>query len=259
MTTQFIIENKNLVRSALTNWLKKATTQPLYGSSIFGGGDVRELEELFCEIFHSKYAISMSSCTAAIHSAIVSSNVKKGGKILLVNSKWDGIDGVVKFSGAKPVRSNNEEKNLLQQFQSSNRRNLKAIVITRSIGDDKLMLELKSICEDTGMILIEDFADLKELDLNKTIAPGYGHFAVFSFGYDKWIQAGEGGMLLCNNFDYYTRALQFSQHPICQKARLLAKMKNPVKYGLNYRIHPLAASLALLQLKFKSSTMKRKK
>jgi len=59
--------------------------------------------------------------------------------------------------------------------------------------------------------------------------------------------------LLCNNIYDYTKALQFSQHPICQEARLLAKIKNPVKYGLNYRIHPLAASIALSQLKDKSS------
>jgi dTDP-4-amino-4,6-dideoxygalactose transaminase len=249
MTPEFIKRNKMRLVKQISDWLEKASKYSVFGSSIFGGGDLRELENLFCKVFSSDYAIALSSGSSAIHTALVASGIKKSSKVLLLNNKWDGIDGIIKFHGSKPIRVNYNTKNIEGIIHKLVKDDLKVIIVTRSIGDKLLMKKLEKIITNEKLFLIEDFADLKIIKA-KTVAPECGDFALFSLGYNKWIQAGEGGILLCNNFEYYTKAVQFTQHPIYQRARLSAKLSNPVSYGLNYRMNPLTANLALYQLKY---------
>lgn len=248
MTTASI-NNKDLIQKSINEWVSAADTLAIYRSSIFGGGHVKELEELFCNTFNSKYAVALSSCTAALHTAMYSSGIKKNSSVLILGSKWEGIDGLVNLFGAIPIRIDKDFLIKHNRKIKNSVNNLKAVIAARNLNDGDILNSLKQYCEKNKIILIEDFADLKEIDLKNIKAPEYGQFATFSFGYDKWIQAGEGGLLLCNDFDYYVRAVQFSQHPLYQRARLSAKIKFPIKYGLNYRIHPIAACLAVSQLK----------
>lgn len=245
MTPKFVSKNKDEIKKVINRWMSTANTQAVYGSSIFGGGDVKKLEELFYKTFNAKHAVALSSCTAALHTALHSAGVKRNSKVLIINSDWQGIDGVVRFCGATPIRIDKALKINKNQTVLYPCENLSAIIVARNSIDQDLLNTIKQHCDKNKIILIEDYADLKEIDITKIKAPEYGQFATFSFGYDKWIQAGEGGILLCNNFDYYVKAVQFSQHPIYQRARLSAKIKEPVNFGLNYRIHPIAASIAL--------------
>jgi len=245
MTPGFVNKKKDEILKICNKWMSAAATQAVYGSSIFGGGDVKKLEELFCKTFDAKYAVALSSCTASLHTALHSARIKRNSKVLIISSDWQGIDGVVRFCGAIPIRIDKDLKTNRNQVLKYPYKNLGAIIVARNSNDLDLMKKIKQHCDKNKVILIEDYADFKEIDVTKIKAPEYGQFATFSFGYDKWIQAGEGGILLCNNFDYYVKAVQFSQHPIYQRARLSAKIKEPVNFGLNYRIHPIAASIAV--------------
>jgi dTDP-4-amino-4,6-dideoxygalactose transaminase len=221
MKPEFIRKNKTLLKRAFNEWITKASKSAEYGSAIFGRGYVKEIEDKFCTVFNSKYAVALSSATAGLHTALFSSGIKRGNHVLILEGEWRGIDGAVKLSGGivkRIIEKPKNKKNYYNVIEKSISPKLKAIIVVRQENDKYLMKLLSSLCLKNKIILIEDWADLKKITTNK--APEYGDFAVFSFGYNKWMEAGEGGMLLCNNTEFYVKAVQFTQHPIYQRVRL---------------------------------------
>jgi dTDP-4-amino-4,6-dideoxygalactose transaminase len=77
-----------------------------------------------------------------------------------------------------------------------------------------------------------------------------GDVGCFSLQSKKIIAAGQGGILITNDQDIYERAVLFghfrvrAEESVCQPA---LKQFTDTGYGLNYRIHPLAAALAMVQ------------
>ena len=65
--------------------------------------------------------------------------------------------------------------------------------------------------------------------------------------YLLWIQAGEGGIVLFSRKNYFKKITFFSQHPISQRSHGIMNNQNLLP-ALNYRIHPIAAKIALFQL-----------
>ena len=103
MTRQFVKDNYDLLKNSFDLWLHDAANNSQYGSGIFGGGDVRELEKLFCKLFHSKYALVVSSGTAALHTSLISLNVKRNSRVIILGSNWIGLSALVISCGARPV------------------------------------------------------------------------------------------------------------------------------------------------------------
>ena len=68
---------------ALKSAMDKATTDPDYLSSLSGGGPVEEFEEAFAQAVGAKYALALSSCTAALHVALMACGVGPGDDVIV--------------------------------------------------------------------------------------------------------------------------------------------------------------------------------
>lgn len=247
MTRQFVNDNYDLLKNTFDLWLHDAANNAQYGSGIFGGGDVREFERICCQVFHSKYSLAVSSGTAALHVSLISLRVKKNSNVIILGSNWVGLGTLVSACGAVPIYFDHKKiisflKGYPKQVKSKT-----ILIYVRSHNDASYFKDIHEACFQNNIPIIEDWSALKEINLEKTSAPLYGDFAVFSFGYNKWIQAGEGGIVVLNHKDYFENILTFSQHPISQKAHGVFNT-NSILSCLNYRIHPLSARLALTQL-----------
>jgi len=251
MTPQFIAKNHYLLRQTFNLWIDDAMNNAQYGSGIFGGGDIRTLEKKFCTLFKAQYSVAMASGTAALHGALVSLNIKKNSNVIILGSKWIGLKALILAYGAKPVfLEYHHFVSYVKKINFEGEKQKLVLIYVREAGDDNFLKKVYKICLKNSIPLIEDWSALREINLwdnDKICAPVYGDFAVFSFGYNKWIQAGEGGIILLNRKYYFEKIMCFSQHPISQKAHSINNFKtnNP---GLNYRLHPLAARLVLMQL-----------
>jgi perosamine synthetase len=248
MTPQFVNAHYDILKESIDNWLNDSKSNAQYGSGIFGGGDIRELEKIFCIIFRSRFSLAVSSGTAALHVALVSLNVKKKAKVIIYGSNWIGIGSLVKACGAIPVYAN--PKNIISFLDEGNEeiKQPTFLIYVRSPKDKAYFKKIYHSCRKNGIPIIEDWSALKTIDREMASAPTYGDFAVFSFGHDKWIQAGEGGIVLLNQPSYFEKIVCFSQHPISQKSHGILNNRDMLP-ALNYRIHPIAAKIALLQIK----------
>ena len=78
----------------------------------------------------------------------------------------------------------------------------------------------------------------------------YGDYVAFSLGRSKLFSIGEGGILICGNQKLYEKAIAFSQHPLRMHREIdNEKIRTAIDgVSMNFRMHPLVASLALGQL-----------
>ena len=66
-------------------------------------GYILKLENSFKKFFKTKYAISTSSCTGALHLILLGLGVKKGDEVIVPDMTWVATASVVKYVGAKPI------------------------------------------------------------------------------------------------------------------------------------------------------------
>jgi perosamine synthetase len=89
---------------------------------------------------------------------------------------------------------------------------------------------------------------------------GLGDIACYSLGRGKVVCGGEGGVLVTNHRHIYEKAISVSQHPLRVFRDVFDEFGNcPDELNWNYRIHPLAAVLALADLKTASERVNHRK
>ena len=73
---------------AVVKALKKAKSDPSYGSSLSGTGPIEAFEKAFAKATGGRYALALSSCTAAIHVALMASGIGPGDEVIVSPYTW---------------------------------------------------------------------------------------------------------------------------------------------------------------------------
>ena len=98
--------------STLVEALGKGSNDPSLLSDLEGCGPVANLEAAFARIAGTKFALSLSSGTAAIHAALIASGVGPGDEVIVTPYSWPQSVAPVLFTGATPVFADIDNKNL---------------------------------------------------------------------------------------------------------------------------------------------------
>ena len=115
----------------------------------------------------------------------------------------------------------------------------KAILGVDIFGNPCDSRELRRIADEHGLWYIADCAQSLGAFRDGKPASCDADALVVSFTTGKAVFAGEGGAILTNNTELYNKLLWFTQHPLRQRRELGLELDN--EFGLNARIHPLAA------------------
>jgi perosamine synthetase len=121
----------------------------------------------------------------------------------------------------------------------------KAIIAVHLYGNLCDMAALRAIADKYGIYLIEDSAEALGSEWQGSKAGSLGDISVFSFHGTKTITTGEGGMLVCNRSDIYSRAFLQSnhgRHPTKHTSFWMDEM------GLKYKMSNIQAAIGLAQL-----------
>jgi len=239
-------------RRGLRNAIRKASCDPSYLSSVAGGGPVEEFEEAFARATGGKYALALSSCTAALHTALMAIGIGPGDEVIVSPYTWGQSVAPVLFTGATAVLADIDRYILALNPQSVAERissKTRAMIPVHIFGNPVDMDALCSITEKHGITVISDAAQaFGALSKGRKIG-SLGDAACFSLGPGKAVFGGEGGVLVTNDRAFYEKAVALSQHPL-RAFREVASSEFSCMDELswNYRIHPLAAVLALADL-----------
>jgi len=236
---------------AIQDCLKRACKDPSLLCDLEGCGPVAELETEFARICGTRFALAVSSGTAAIHTALLASRIGPGDEVIVTPYSWEQSVAPVLFTGATAVFAdidphtlNLDPESVLSQTSPATR----AILPVHLFGHPADMVRLEEIARQIGAILISDAAHALGATLKGRPIGSWGDVACFSLGRGKLVCGGEGGILVTDNEQIFERAVALTQHP--ERSRRIRGPGTELKaLGLNYRIHPLAAVLALQDLK----------
>ncbi|MBI5410301.1 MAG: aminotransferase class I/II-fold pyridoxal phosphate-dependent enzyme [Nitrospirae bacterium] len=251
------MNEKNLLYPEAVKKLKKdletATSEWAYLSSVGGGRPVEEFEDDFAKASGGKFCIAMTNATSALYVALMASDIGPGDEVILPSYTWPQTLTPVILTGATPVFVDIEENTVTISVNSVRRlitKKTRAIIAAHLFGIPADVVALEEIVKKERIILIFDAAQGFGAEVDGIQVGAYGDFSAYSFGRSKLFSVGEGGALVCRKKSLYEKAIVFSQHPlrvhkIIENARLRASMDG---ISMNFRIHPLVASLASGQL-----------
>lgn len=214
-------------------------------------GAVEKLESRLCEYFGRKYALLFSSGTAALHAAYFALDLRPGSRIACPVYTYPAtvmpmlnLGLVPTFCDANSRTANVTEESLKHAVVAG----AQALVVTHMWGLPCEMAAINDLARARGIRVIEDASHAPGASIGRIKAGKLADLAVLSFQAFKLIWAGEGGALLTDDEDLYSRAVIFghNQRRIIDLGPESAYSRYaPYGYGLKFRIHPLAAVIAL--------------
>jgi len=220
-----------------------------------GGGVMGEFEEAFAKYVGVKYCVTTNSCCAATHIALGAFGVGPGDEVIVSPYTWGQTvapiihqNGIPVYADIDPRTYNLDPESVAQKITEST----KAIVAVHIYGHPADMDPLMKVAEEHDLKVVEDCAQANGAVYHGRRVGSLGHMASFSIGDGKNMVGGEGGMILTNDDELYERAMFVGMHP----ARSDGVIKKPElrKYidslMPTYRMHPLAAAIAKVQLKY---------
>ncbi len=218
----------------------------------------KRFEEVFSEYLDVKYAISLPSCTSAIHLSLLSLGVGVGDEIIVPDLTWIASSSPISYVGATAVFADVDEKTWClsaKSFEQVITPETKAVILVDLYGN---MPDIDSVCEiaqRNGIAVIEDAAEAIGSEYKKHKAGSFGETGVFSFHGSKTLTTGEGGMLVTNNNNIYNKSLFLRDHG--RKAG--DKMFWNTEVAYKYKMSSMQAALGLAQLERIDELVNRKR
>ncbi len=166
------------------------------------GPKVNEFEKRFAEYVGVKYAVAVSSCTAALHLSVLSLGIKPGDEVLVPAMTFTATANAVIHANAVPVLVDVDRRDMTLAFDDVERKitpKTKAIIPVHFAGRPIDIDKLNSIAEKHGLKIIHDAAHAVETEFNGKKIGLYKDIACYSFYVTKNITTIEGGMVTTND------------------------------------------------------------
>jgi perosamine synthetase len=236
---------------------ERAVIDTLRSGWVSQGPQVAEFERRFALYVGAREAIAVSSCTTALHLALVATGVGPGHEVLCPSLSFIATANAIVYAGARPVFVDidpftfNMNPACLERLIGEQ---AKAILVAHQIGLPCALKEISAVASRHGLAIIEDAACAigSEYEGRRIGAP-HSSMACFSFHPRKILTTGEGGMITTDDSEVASRLRRLRQHGmnVSDLARHNANrvvVEHYDEVGYNYRMTDLQAALGLAQL-----------
>ncbi len=209
------------------------------------GPEVKEFENKISLYCNRKYCISVGSGTEALYLALKSLNLKENDEVITTSLSWIATANAIKLNNLKPVFADiDKDLNISpKSIKKLITKKTKAILTVNFTGKISKIEELKKICKESNLFLLEDCAQSFGAKKNNQISGSDGILSTFSFNPMKiYGGLGEGGAILTNNYSLYKKICILRYNGTIKKEILI----NP---SLNCRLDTIQAGFLLDRLK----------
>ncbi|MCU4654649.1 aminotransferase class I/II-fold pyridoxal phosphate-dependent enzyme [Roseibacterium sp. SDUM158016] len=170
------------------------------------------LEREFADLMGAKYALAVSSCSAAIFLSLCALDLAPGARVLIPAFTFAAVPSAVVHAGCQPVLAEVAENYRIDiaDFAAKLDDDISAVIISHMRGHTSDMDAIMALCDARGIPVIEDAAhSLGTLWHGRKIGT-IGAIGCFSFQSYKLVNAGEGGILITDDADLVARAVIMS-------------------------------------------------
>jgi perosamine synthetase len=238
------------------------------------GNFLEKFRKKIKKITKSKYVVLTSNGTSALHLALIGIGLKKNQEVLMPSLNYIASANAVLYCNARPHFVDVNEKTLgvdpeklkkyLQKISikkgkylinKKTKRIIKGLICLHTFGYPAEIQEIKIICKNFNICLIEDAAEaLGSYYKNKHVGT-FGEIGTLSFNGNKIVTSGAGGAILTNS------KVKFK---LLNHLANTAKINHPFKFqynelGFNYRMANVNAALGLAQIEKLNHFLKLKK
>lgn len=218
---------------------------------------IKKFEDTFAEYIGVKYAMATSSCTGALHLALLSLGVGQGDEVIVPEITWIATVSAVKYVGATPVFADIEPDTWVMDPESVAKLitpKTKVIIPVHLYGHPVDMDPLWDLADKRGIHILEDAAPSIGAEYKGKKTGNLGQVAAFSFQGAKALVTGEGGMLVSNDKNLMDRARFLGDH-----GRDPNRALYNIEIGYKYKMSNLQAALGLGQIQRAEEIVAKKK
>lgn len=236
----------------LTRDDEEAVLQIMRDGNISTHPVIRELEKAYAEITGRSYSLAFNNGTAALLAAFYSIGLRPGDEVLVPSATfWASVLPML-WVGAVPVFCESEKERMgidPTDLERKITQNTRAIVVVHLWGLPSKMTEIFNIAKNYDLKIIEDASHAHGAYWRGRPCGSLGDISVFSLQGDKLAPAGEGGIFLCNNYEYYEKAVCLGDITRIIELQTQAKRFAATSFGIKTRIAPLSAAIGCNQIK----------
>ena len=233
------------------------------------GPKTRQFEADFAAAVGARYAIAVSSCTAALHLALESIGIREGDVVLTSPYTFAATAEVIRYFKAVPAFVDVEPDSLninpekleasVRKLKEDHDGSLKAVIPIHIAGHPARMDEIEDIAKANDLAVVEDAAhafpaSYKDRKIGASSNSSLPSFSCFSFYATKTLTTGEGGMITTGNEGCAERCRIMSLHGISSNAWNRYTAEGSWSYeiiapGYKYNMSDIAAAMGLAQLR----------
>lgn len=242
----------------------EAVAEVIRGKWLSLGPKTAEFEQRFAEFLGAKHAVAVSSCTAALHLAMLALKLGPGDEVLVPSYTFVATANAITYVGAKPVFvdiTGPDDLNLdPDDVEAKITPRTKAIVPVHLAGFPADMDRIMAIAKEYDLVVIEDachaiggrYSGVAGEGSSAAMVGTRGNASCFSFFANKSLVTGEGGMLVTNDDEIAAAVRLARSHGMTKsswdKASGRATDYDVRQVGYNYRCTELTSALGLVQL-----------
>jgi dTDP-4-amino-4,6-dideoxygalactose transaminase len=170
------------------------------------------LEAEFAELLGSKYALAVSSCSAALFLSLKALDLPRDARVLIPGFTFAAVPSSVVHADCIPVLCEVGENYRIdiKDFETRLDDNISAVIISHMRGHTSDMDAIMALCNARGIPVIEDAAHSLGTTWHGKNIGTIGKIGCFSFQSYKLVNAGEGGILITDDADLVARAVIMS-------------------------------------------------
>lgn len=217
-----------------------------------------EFEQRFAAHVGSPHAVAVSSCTAALHLSCLAAGLGPGDEAIVAGMTFVSTPNAVRYTGATPVLceiGGPEDMNIdVADVERRITDRTRAVLAVHFCGYPARVVELRELCDERGLILIEDAAQAvtARVDDSGRAAGTVGHLGCFSLFSKNQLPVGEGGVVTSADEGLAQKVRSLRSHAMTSvtwdRHRGYADTYDVVDVGYNYRLDEPRAALALSRL-----------
>lgn len=249
---------KYLMREAQYHWGRKPfgpeelklLNEALISQSLFGvdGKMVSAFEKEFAVMYNVPYAVSSTSGTAAIHTALGALDFNPGDEIITAPITDLGTVIPILYQNGVPVFADIDDTYNMdpQDVERKITDRTRAIVVVHLFGNPCNMDAMSAIAKKHKIPLVEDCSQSHLTEYKGKYVGTIGDLGCYSFQQSKHMTTGDGGMTVTSNKTHYERMKLFVDKGFMRKGW------GTRAYGFhapNYRMNELTAAVGRAQLR----------
>jgi len=220
------------------------------------GPRVSRFQEEFRAYTGAGHAVAVSSCTAALHLAMIAIGIRPGDEVIVPSMTFAATANTVIHAGGRPVLADVRRDTMCLDPEDAARRitpNTRAIIPVHFAGRCCEMQALMDLARQHDLKVIEDCAHAIETLDGERHAGTIGDIGAFSFYVTKNVVTGEGGMVTTASRDWAHRIRTLALHGMSADAWKRFsdegfKQYEIVEAGFKYNLTDMQAALGIHQL-----------